>query len=231
MKQTSQQKKASRTVMQGDKSTSQNAGAIPVIEPKDSALEKRIQEALAPYPAPMSRSQFREACRISTRTSLYLIKSGLVPCQDNGKKTRCYKIYKKDVAEYLRRRESDPMHYTPPSGWYSNHPNRKPPKPALVGRVDLDLAARMVMRYHYENELKHYPDVLTVSDISRLTGYSQHTVSRWCTEGRVKTLMRQPKFIVPKVWLLEFLHSDAYHEIVRKSGKHRKAVWASSNVR
>lgn len=60
----------------------------------------------------------------------------------------------------------------------------------------------MVMRYHYENELKHYPDVLTVSDISRLTGYSRYMVFCWCTEGRVKTLMRQPKFIVHKVWLL-----------------------------
>lgn len=87
------------------------------------------------------------------------------------------------------------------------------------------------MRYHYENELKHYPDVLTVSDIFRLTGYSRHTVSRWCTEGRVKTLMRQPKFIVHKVWLLEFLNSDTCLEIVRKSGKHRKAVWESANVR
>ena len=87
----------------------------------------------------------------------------------------------------------------------------------------------MVMRYHYENELKHYPDVLTVSDISRLTGYLRHTVSRWCTEGRVKPLMRQPKFIVHKVWLLEFLNSDAYLEIVRKSGKHRKSVDAKQN--
>lgn len=231
MKQTNQKKKVAPDAVPVGSNAIQNAGTAPVIEPKDSALEKHIQEALASSPDPMSRSQFREACRIGTRTSLYLIKSGLVPCQNGGKKTRCYKIYKKDVAEYLRRRELDPMHYTPPSGWYSNHSNRKPPKPALVGRVDLDLAARMVMRYHYENELKHYPDVLTVSDISRLTGYSQHTVSRWCTEGHVKTLMRQSKFIVPKVWLLEFLHSDAYHEIVRKSGKHRKAVWESTNVK
>lgn len=224
MKQTNQKKKVALNVVPVGGNAIQNAGTAPVSEPKNPLLEKRIQEALAPYPDPMSRSQFREACRIGTRTSLYLIKSGLVPCQDNGKKTRCYKIYKKDVAEYLRRRESDPMHYTPPSGWYSNHPNRKPPKPALVGRVDLDLAARMVMRYHYENELKHYPDVLTVSDISRLTGYSQHTVSRWCTEGRVKTLMRQPKFIVPKVWLLDFLCSDDYNQINRKSKKHRRLL-------
>lgn len=41
MKQTRQQKKASRTVMQGDKSTSQNTGAVPVIKPKNPALEKR----------------------------------------------------------------------------------------------------------------------------------------------------------------------------------------------
>lgn len=231
MNQTKQKKNANSNGIQICGNTTPRDSSPSSAASDNPALEKCIRQALAPYPDPMSRNQFREACRIGTHTSLYLIKSGLVPCQNTGKKTRCYKIHKKDVAEYLRRRESDPMYYAPPSGWYSGHPNRKPPKPALVGRVDLALAARMVMRYHYENELKHYPDVLTVNDIAQLTGYSRHTVSRWCTEGRIKSLMRQPKFIVPKVWLLEFLNSDDYNEIVRKSGKHCKAIWENIKVK
>ena len=67
-------------------------------------LGKELQTLLAPYPDPMSRTDFRKACQIGTRTSLYLLKSGLVPCTHTGKKTRCYKIAKADVAEYLRRR-------------------------------------------------------------------------------------------------------------------------------
>ena len=70
---------------------------------KDPLAEK-IEEILTPYPDPMSRNDFRIVCHIGTRTSLYLLQSGLVPCKNNGKKTRCYKIAKKDVAEYLYRR-------------------------------------------------------------------------------------------------------------------------------
>ena len=90
------------------------------------ALEREIQDLLAPYPDPMGRTDFRKACRIGTRTSLYLLQSGLVPCENTGKQTRCYKIAKADVAAYLRRRLAEPAYYTPPSGWYKNYPAHKP---------------------------------------------------------------------------------------------------------
>ena len=79
-------------------------------------LERELQDLLAPYPDPMGRTDFRKACRIGTRTSLYLLQSGLVPCENTGKQTRCYKIAKSDVAAYLRRRLAEPAYYTPPSG-------------------------------------------------------------------------------------------------------------------
>ena len=91
---------------------------------KDPLAEK-IEEILTPYPDPMSRNDFRIVCHIGTRTSLYLLQSGLVPCKNNGKKTRCYKIAKKDVAEYLYRRESDPMHTLRPAGGITTTPNTR----------------------------------------------------------------------------------------------------------
>jgi hypothetical protein len=76
----------------------------------NDSLKEKIEEILTPYPDPMSRNDFRIVCHIGTRTSLYLLQSGLVPCKNNGKKTRCYKIAKKDVAEYLYRREADALY-------------------------------------------------------------------------------------------------------------------------
>ena len=96
-------------------------------------LEREIQDLLAPYPDPMGRTDFRKACRIGTRTSIYLLQSGLVPCENTGKQTRCYKIAKADVTTYLRRRLAEPEYYTPPSGWYKNYPNHKPPAFGLNG--------------------------------------------------------------------------------------------------
>lgn len=45
----------------------------------NDSLKEKIEEILTPYPDPMSRNDFRIACHIGTRTSLYLLQSGLVP--------------------------------------------------------------------------------------------------------------------------------------------------------
>ena len=170
-------------------------------------LEQEIQDLLAPYPDPMGRTDFRKACRIGTRTSIYLLQSGLVPCENTGKQTRCYKIAKADVAAYLRRRLAEPAYYTPPSGWYKNYPAHKPPAFGLNGALLLTDAARQ-------------PDVLDARQIAQVTGYASRTVSRWCTEGRLKAFPYQHTYKVPKEWLLEFLTSEDYNSITRKSKEH-----------
>ena len=170
-------------------------------------LEREIQDLLAPYPDPMGRTDFRKACRIGTRTSIYLLQSGLVPCENTGKQTRCYKIAKADVAAYLRRRLAEPAYYTPPSGWYKNYPAHKPPAFGLNGALLLTDAARQ-------------PDVLDARQIAQVTGYASRTVSRWCTEGRLKAFPYQHTYKVPKEWLLEFLTSEDYNSITRKSKEH-----------
>ena len=176
-------------------------------------LEREIQDLLAPYPDPMGRTGFRKACRIGTRTSIYLLQSGLVPCENTGKQTRCYKIAKADVAAYLRRRLAEPAYYTPPSGWYKNYPAHKPPAFGLNGALLLTDAARQ-------------PDVLDARQIAQVTGYASRTVSRWCTEGRLKAFPYQHTYKVPKEWLLEFLTSEDYNSITRKSKAHYAVIAA-----
>lgn len=191
---------------------------------RTTELEKEIAATLAAYPDPMSRTDFRKACHIGTRTSIYLLQSGLVPCYNTGKRTRCYQIAKADVADYLRRRAADPARYTPPSGWYKNYPNHKPPENALVRRLELTGPRRKKLRSRLAKQLAKAPDVLTLQQICDITGYNRHTVSRWCTEGRLKPSMKTPTFRVPKVWLLDFLCSDDYNNICRKSRKHNQMV-------
>ena len=156
-------------------------------------LAEEIDALLAPYPDPMSRNDFRIACRIGTRTSLYLLQSGLVPCIHTGKRTRCYKIAKANVATYLRRRLTEPEYYAPPSGWYKNYPQRKPPAVSLTRTLDYEIVSRLLLRRHLEQQLADAPDVLTVEQIARFIGYTPHTVSRWCTEGRLHTIQRRPR--------------------------------------
>lgn len=190
------------------------------------ALEREIQDLLAPYPDPMGRTDFRKACRIGTRTSIYLLQSGLVPCENTGKQTRCYKITKADVAAYLRRRLTEPEYYTPPSGWYKNYPNHKPPAFGLNSALPLTDATHRRVRRWYENLLAHQPDVLDAHQIAQVTGYASRTVSRWCTEGRLKSFPYQYTYKVPKEWLLEFLTSEDYNSITRKSKAHYAMIAA-----
>ena len=79
---------------------------------RTTELEKEIAATLADYPDPMSRTDFRKACHIGTRTSIYLLQSGLVPCYNTGKRTRCYRIAKADVADYCSACSAAALVYT-----------------------------------------------------------------------------------------------------------------------
>ena len=74
--------------------------------------------------------------------------------------------------------------------------------------------------------LARQPDVLDAHQIARITGYASRTVSRWCTEGRLKAFSHQHTYKVPKEWLLEFLTSEDYNSITRKSKEHYAMIAA-----
>lgn len=67
-------------------------------------------------PEILSKEQFYKLCHISKTTALHLLRNGIVPCSNSGMKTRCYKIKKVDVQEYLSKRAIFPEAYSAPSG-------------------------------------------------------------------------------------------------------------------
>ena len=50
----------------------------------------------------ITKDQLYRICHISKSTALYLLRSGKIPCEYNGKKTRCYKIKKKMLSNILK---------------------------------------------------------------------------------------------------------------------------------
>ena len=58
-------------------------------------------------------------CHISKKKAEWLIRSGLVPCEHTGRKTRCYRIKKDDVILWLKDYYEAPGKYRPPDDWYS----------------------------------------------------------------------------------------------------------------
>ena len=87
--------------------------------------EAEYKEIKRQYPKTMSKDQFYQIAHISKATALFLLKNGLVPCEDSGKKTRRYTIKTDDVIEYLKDRESHPDYYKAIRGWYSGTAGKK----------------------------------------------------------------------------------------------------------
>ena len=161
-------------------------------------------------PEVMNKEQFFRICHISKSTALHLLKSGKVPCEWSGKKTRCYKIRKEDVKAYLEERAIFPELYSAPKGWYGTH---------YVARLSKELPEDTLRQMHgyYEKLLRKYPDVVTVKDVVALTGYTLTTVHNWCSRGSLKAFQKGLKFCIPKIFLVDFFCSLTFRSITRKS--------------
>ena len=180
-------------------------------------------------PTIMNKEQLRAACHISKRTALYLLQSGLIPCETTGKKTRCYSIKKKDIIAFLKDREQNPTKYLPPENWYTYGSENSKNKPYTIRYLPNDKATKQQMEAYYNTKLAEHPDVLDVDTICKITGYNRRTVGAWCRNGKLKYIMSTPKYLIPKRFLIDFLISDTHNNTLRKSKKHLIAIWEIAN--
>lgn len=177
--------------------------------------DNRYSQLLQKYPQYMSKEQLHKECRISKKTCLFLLESGLVPCIDSGKQTHRFLIETTEVIHYLRNRDLQPELYKAPDGFYKMKTKpRKMQRP--LTEVDLPF-----MRQYYEETLEHYPDVLSITQISEFTGYGQTSVVDWCSKRQLKSFLIKGRYRVPKEYLMEFLLSRHFIGISVKSQTHK----------
>ena len=111
-----------------------------------------------------------QICHISKSTALYLLRSGKIPCEYTGKKTRCYKIKKADVITYLEKRKVFPESYSAPAGWYKGNYTVK--MSAEVPEQTLEN-----IKLYYTELFAQYPDVQTATEISKIIGYGTTSIN------------------------------------------------------
>lgn len=165
----------------------------------------------------ITKDQLYQICHISKSTALYLLRSGKIPCEYTGKKTRCYKIKKSDVITYLEKRKIFPESYSAPAGWYKGNYSIK-----LETKITEN--ALKNMRQYYTEMLAQYPDVMTATEVSTIIGYGKTTVNNWCRKGHLKAFKRNNMNHIPKVYLIEFCYSKYFRTITRKSDWHIRAL-------
>ncbi|HRU97673.1 MAG TPA: hypothetical protein P5092_09620 [Ruminococcus sp.] len=63
------------------------------------------------------------------------------------------------------------------------------------------------------------PDVLTITEVSAITGYTPNAVDRWIVKGSLRSVIVQTGIITCRAWLIDFYCGDGYN-IVKKVDKH-----------
>ena len=158
----------------------------------------------------ITKDQLYQICHISKSTALYLLRSGKIPCEYTGKKTRCYKIKKADVITYLEKRKVFPESYSAPAGWYKGN---------YTVKMSAEVPEQTLknMKLYYTELFAQYPDVLTATEISKVIGYGTTSINNWCNRGVLKSFCKGQLFYIPKIFLIDFFCSLTFRSITRKS--------------
>ena len=142
------------------------------------ASSNSYQQILDEYPEYITKEQLYQICHISKKSAQNLLESGEIPCIDSGRKTHRFLIATADVVDYLQRRDSAPR-----------------------------LAADETAVEKIRAALALYPDVLSVAQVSELTGRRSSTVTKWCRLNYIENIYAGGKNHIPKASLADFLVS------------------------
>lgn len=70
---------------------------------------------------------------------------------------------------------------------------------------------------YYEELFKNYPDVVNIKIFREmLGGISEHAARRLMRENRVKHYFVSLTYMIPKVWIIEYVLSEDYEEYKEK---------------
>lgn len=174
------------------------------------------------YPKTMNKDQLYQVAHISKATALYLLKSGMIPCKDTGKKTRRYTIKTDDVIEYLRQRIIHPEKYKASEGWYVGKTEGKKTKASEISCwVTLTHEQTSQFKKFFEDEMKEMPDLLTTKALSSFVGYKTSSVVKWCTSKKVKAFKISGEYLIPKECAIKHLVSPAMCRNPQQSYKYK----------
>ena len=166
-------------------------------------------------PETISKDSFCKICHMNKRTAgRYL--GTLIPCSDNGKKTHRYSITKADLIAFLERYpERHNISMLPPVCRYSK---------TALSTAPLTESVTAFMHGYYSQLLHSEKEILRVIDICRITGYGKTAVNAWFLSGNLKYVVIRGAKHTAKETLIDFLSSDDFDKIFRKSDWHLQQI-------
>jgi len=177
---------------------------------------------LSTLPPQLSSTELCAALHISKQTAICLIHSGLLPMTVEQRHNCCFSVSKYDLEALLRRLE----HCPELRSVFTETVATGVPKPYKRRlRVLPPLVPASVLRRYYETALVDQPMLLNVHDVCRITGYRRTAVRNWMLRGELHFLAKEPRYLVPKPWLIDYLCTEQYNEKGRKSDTHVRQLW------
>lgn len=167
------------------------------------------------YPSPLCLDQVRIMLHISKRKASWMLNNNIIPCVNNGKQTRQYKVDVNDLIKYIERVERGDSTIIIPNGLFTTKNESK----TTVSSPSLPPEFCDWLSYKW----RFAKQILTVSEVAELTGYSTTTINQWINRGKLKSFKIQNKLSIAKECLIEY-YFTAGHTCRTKSPKHLRLL-------
>jgi hypothetical protein len=174
---------------------------------EDTMSASKYDALKGEYPDYISKDQLRKICGISPLSATYLIKNGIIPVIDTGKKTWRYRISIDDVIVYLQERENRGS-MIPIGAATSTDKNVKVSAKSFASLINQGMEKQVRSYFAYISE--DYPDVISVSDIADISGMCKKTILLHIKLGYIKHLKKGSGYMIPKEYALDYLCGPKY---------------------
>lgn len=153
--------------------------------------------------------QTAKILHLSKRKCSWMLQNGILPCKDNGNRTRQYTIRRDDVITCVEN-----LHTYDIPRLFSTVPD-SPQKQNLTDEKIKNYTTLLLRKWILE------PNPLTDVQVAELLGYSLGAVQRWLNNEYLQAAKAHGVWCIPKRWLADFCcHYGC--RIVKKSEKHRE---------
>ena len=169
----------------------------------------------------ISMEQLRKMLHVSKRKASWMLRNGVIPCENRGCATHTFIIRMEDVEAYLAKPLRQRKKEIPVGAF-----NAKPIHIELHPEYCLKLRGAKRERFieFLEETMFDVPDALTVNDAATVIGYHRQTVYSHTANGDITAIRISGKYIIPKLELIQYLATDRAFRIQRKSEWHMEMI-------
>lgn len=169
----------------------------------------------------ISMEQLRKLLHISGCKASWMLRNGVIPCENRGCATHTFVIRMEDVEAYLAKPRRQRKKEIPVGGF-----NAKPIHIELHPEYCLKLRGAKRERFieFLEETMFDVPDALTIDEAATVIGYHRQTVYNHTAKGDITAIRISGKYIIPKSELIQYLVTDRAFRIQRKSEWHMEVI-------